>query len=40
MLQAVAGMIFGGPAAVREVACAACGAGICRFEARPQETLS
>lgn len=40
MLRAVSGMIFGRPATVREVSCAACGARTCRFEARPQEILS
>jgi predicted hydrocarbon binding protein len=37
MLRAVAGMVFGKAAAVREIACAACGSDVCRFEARPSE---
>jgi hypothetical protein len=38
MLRAVATMIFGRAAAVREIACAACGHETCRFEAVPEET--
>jgi uncharacterized protein len=37
MTRAVSGMIFGCDAVVRETACSACGADVCRFEARPNE---
>ena len=37
MLRAVAGLVFGRPAVSREIACAACGADACRFEAVPAE---
>jgi hypothetical protein len=38
MLSAVATMIFGRTATVREIACAACGSETCGFEAVPEET--
>jgi hypothetical protein len=38
MLRAVATMIFGRTATVRETGCAACGHETCRFEAVPEET--
>ncbi|MFN3644395.1 MAG: V4R domain-containing protein [Gemmobacter sp.] len=36
MLRAVGGLVFGRPATAREIACAACGAPACTFEALPQ----
>jgi predicted hydrocarbon binding protein len=35
MLQAVSGMVMGRPTLARELACLACGAPACRFEALP-----
>lgn len=40
MVRAVSTMIFGREAAVAETGCAACGADLCRFEARPRETAA
>ncbi|MFN6980260.1 MAG: V4R domain-containing protein [Gemmobacter sp.] len=36
MLRAVGGLVFGRPAMAHEIACAACGAPACTFEALPQ----
>jgi predicted hydrocarbon binding protein len=38
MLRAVGGIALGRPVIARETACAAMGADICRFEARPEST--
>lgn len=37
MLAAVAGLVLGAECEAREIACRACGAASCRFEANPKE---